>query len=367
MTSFVKPLLVGMTIFAACLAAEEIVGGPAVVNVGPRTATVIWLVSDAQATLGESPTDQKLVSKAVRAQKTVYSNLKPGTTYYYTVPAGKGQFKTAPAPPTATVPAPAPAPYTFVVYGDDRTRDDVHAQVIARMEKSDPDFAVHTGDLVTDGSDTKLWPNFFNIEKALLSKTAFYPSLGNHERNDRQYYEFLDVKSAYYSFDWGNAHFSILNTDIGNAAAGPEARERYWKEQVAWLEQDLARSQRSDFRFIAGHHPPFTSVKSRQGDNAHMWALVPMFERYKVTAVLNGHDHNYQHYEKKGIHYVVTGGAGAPLYDVDMPPAYITKKVEKTENFVRVKVDGKHAIAEAIGIDGRIIDSFELSATPAAK
>jgi hypothetical protein len=33
---------------------------------------------------------------------------------------------------------------------------------------------------------------------------------------------------------------------------------------------------------------------------------------------------------------------------------------EKTENFVRVRVDGKHAIAEAFAIDGRVIDTFEL-------
>jgi predicted phosphodiesterase len=360
--------------FALCavpaigLAAEEVVAGPIVVNVGPRTATVVWVVNEGQSTMGESPTDQKLTAQSLRVRKTTYSGLKGGTTYYYTVPgAGSGHFKTAPAPARGNEAAPAPAPYTFVVYGDTRTRHDVHAQVMAAVEKTDPDFVIHTGDLVNTGDDIGLWPIFFKIEKTVLSKTAFFPALGNHEKNANQYYEFLDVRAPYYSFTWGNAHFSILNTDVASAAVGTVAQERYWKEQVSWLDQDLEKNQKADFRFVVGHHPPFTSVSNRQGDNAHVSALIPMLEKYKVTAMFNGHDHNYQHFEKNGIRYVTTGGGGAPLYDVDMPPAYITKKVEKTENFVRVRVDGKRAVVEALGIDGRVIDTFELGPPAAGK
>ncbi len=115
---------------------------------------------------------------------------------------------------------------------------------------------------------------------------------------------------------------------------------------------------------MVGHHPPFTAVSNRQGDNPHISALVPMMEKYTVTAMLNGHDHNYQRYEKKGVQYVTTGGGGAPLYDVDLPPAYITKKVEKTENFVLIKVNGSHASVEAIAMDGRVIDKFDLGVVP---
>ena len=363
-----KPFLLALTLLTSSVissAAEEIAGGPAVVNVGPKTATIVWLVSDSQSTLGESKTGQKLIAKTVQVRKTVYTGLKPGTIYYYTVPAGTGHFKTAPAPPAANAPQ-EPAQYTFVVYGDVRTRDDVHAQVIARLEKTDPDFVIHTGDLVAEGADTALWPNFFKIEKAILSKAAFYPALGNHEKNDKQYYEFLDARGPYYSFNWGNAHFSVLNSDIANAALGTAAQDSYWRDQVAWLEQDLIKNQKADFRFVVGHHPPFTSVSNRQGDNPHISALVPMMEKYKVTAMLNGHDHNYQRFEKKGVQYVTTGGGGAPLYDVDLPPAYITKKVEKSENFVLVKVTGNHAVVEAIAIDGHVIDKFELGVAPPA-
>ena len=85
-----------------------------------------------------------------------------------------------------------------------------------------------------------------------------------------------------------------------------------------------------------------------------------MLEKYNVTAGFFGHYHNYQHYLNNGIHYIVSGGGGAPLYDVDKPPVGITQKVASIENFVSVSVDGKTAHVQVITIDGKILDDFEL-------
>ena len=57
---------------------------------------------------------------------------------------------------------------------------------------------------------------------------------------------------------------------------------------------------------------------------------------------------------------MVTGGGGAPLYDVDKPAEGITVKVAKTENFVTVKVDGKLAHIEAIALDGTKLDEIDI-------
>jgi len=215
---------------------------------------------------------------------------------------------------------------------------------------------------VSDGSDSALWPVFFNIEKNLLNRAAFFPALGNHERNSREFYDFFQVGAVpYYSFDWGNAHFIILNSDIGNAASSPSARERFWQEQTQWLEEDLKLSQKAAFRFVTAHHPPITAVARRQDGNPKMTALMPMFEQYHVTAGFFGHDHNYQHYLKNGIHYVISGGGGAPLYDVDKPADGITQKVVSTEHFVRIRVSGKMAHVDAIALDGSTLDTMELT------
>jgi hypothetical protein len=353
MKNALVPLLF-LTGLGPLLAADKVVGGPFVVNVTARTATVAWIVQTDDATMKTADGSEVHSAPVLRPESVQFTGLKAGMSYEYQVP-GKpeltGSFKT---------PLNGNGQFEFVVYGDTRTRNDVHRTVIAAvLEHSHPDFVVHTGDLVADGADPALWPIFFDIEHDLLRTAAFYPALGNHERHSRDYSEFLQA-APYYSFDWGTAHFSILDTDLGNAAPSELARQTYWKVQTDWLAADLEKNQKATFRFVAGHHPPMTAVSYRQGDNPHMIALTPLLERYHVTGAFFGHDHNYQHYLKNGIHYVITGGGGAPLYDVAKPPEGITLKVVSTENFLRVRVDGKTAHVEAITPTGTIIEQFAM-------
>lgn len=342
----------GISVFslAVCtFAAESWTGGPYVVNVGPTTATVCWIGNVTEVKLGTDP-EELTKSAKPDAQTGRFIDLSPNTAYYYDAVGlanGKGHFKTAPV---------GPASFTFLVYGDTRTRHDVHRKVMEAIEKvPDPDFVLQTGDLVENGTNEALWPIFFDIEKNLLRRTVYIPSLGNHERNCKLFYRFFDLKQPYHSFDWGAAHFIVMNSDLGNE----EDKEAFWAEQTAWIEKDLSAHQDADFRFISCHHPPFTAYSKRQGQNKEMRALVPMFEKYKVTALFAGHDHNYQHHLNNGVHYIITGGGGAPLYPVDAP-LRITLKAESTENYVQVKVDGKTVHVLATALDGHVIDKFDM-------
>jgi hypothetical protein len=352
----IKSLLLSVVFAGSSLAADKIVGGPFVVNVTPHAATVVWIVQTGEAKLGFEPGKADLLSApALRSEKSGFTGLKWGTTYYYDINGtaeGKGKFKTPPA---------GDEPFDFVVFGDTRTRHDMHRRVVAAILKSGvPDFVLHTGDLVTDGADTAQWPVFFGIEAELLRQTAFFPSLGNHERNNHQFYDFFQIGTPYYSFNWGKSHFIVLNSDIGNVAADSAAKQAFWTRQNQWLEEDLAKNQQAEFRFVIAHHPPITAVARRQGDNPEMTALIPLFEKYHLTAGFFGHDHNYQHYLKNGIHYVVTGGGGAPLYDVDKPAAGITQKVASTEHFVKIHISGGTVKVTAIALDGATLDTFEM-------
>ncbi len=339
--------------FSSSGAEEKLAGGPYVVNVTQHSATVTWIV-DAGTTVLSAAGQPVKSSPALRAERTNFTGLKPNTTYTYEVPGhaeASGSFKTPPAPG---------APFQFVVYGDTRTRDDVHRKVVAAILKyAAPDFIVQSGDMVADGSDSSLWPTFFSIESPLLRKASYFPALGNHERNDSYFYEFFSPR-AYYSFNWGNAHFAVMDSDLPNTAPDAAARDAFWTAETRWLEDDLAQSQKAEFRFVVAHHPPLTAVSRRQGDNPHMTALMPLFEKYKVTAGLFGHDHNYQHYLRNGIHYFISGGGGAPLYDVNTPPAGITKKVVSTENFMICKVDGKKLRVEVLDPEGETIDLTDI-------
>jgi len=337
------------------LAADAVIGGPFVVNASARAATVVWIVQTDQVAIKVRGAADQRVAPALHAESVTLTGLRPGMVYEYNVPgkeALKGSFKTPP---------PVGQGFEFVVYGDNRTRPDVHRKVIESILKnSQPEFIVQTGDMVENGTDPSLWPIFFDIERELLRKAAFFPAEGNHERNARDYFEFFQVPS-YYSFNWGNAHFCVLDSDIANVAPSEVGRQAFWKEQTAWLEEDLKKNQNAAFRFVVAHHPPITAVANRQGNNPHMTALMPLLEQMHVTAALFGHDHNYQHYLKNGIHYVITGGGGAPLYDVSKPPEGITQKVVSTENFLRVRSDGKVMHVDAIDPTGATLDSFDLT------
>jgi len=345
---------VAILIVALAPAQDALVGGPYAVNVGPRSATVVWVVNSGTVSL-RGPDAKEISAPALRSEKVHFTGLKPGTSYTYEglgLAGVKGSFTTAPSDPAA---------FEFVVYGDTRTRHEMHRKVVAAILKySSPQFVLHTGDLLADGADSGQWPVFFDIERELLRKAAFFPSLGNHERNNEQYYDFFNVSTPYYSFNWGGAHFIVIDSDIGNVSRSESARDAFWTEQRRWLEEDLQHSQSAQFRFVFAHHPPLTAVTRRQGDNPQMTALMPMFEKYKVTAGFFGHDHNYQHYVKDGVNYFITGGGGAPLYDVDKPPEGITKMVVSTEHFLDVKVDAGKVHVEAIKLDGQPLETTVL-------
>lgn len=350
--------LIGILLITAQLllaADKKIVGGPFAVSVTTRSATIAWIVQTDEVTLKPAG-GAALTSPALQVESTTLTSLQPNTRYEYTISSGtdqeKGSFKTPPA---------AAEPYRFLVYGDNRTRHDVHERVMAEVMKHEvPDFILQTGDMVENGNDTAQWPIFFRIEKELLRQTAFFPAMGNHERTSHYFEDIFHEGAPYYSFDWGNSHITVIDSELASAASNDAGRNAFWSEQSRWIEEDLQAHQKADYRFVMAHHPPFTAVASRQGNNAHMTALTAMFERYHVSAGFFGHDHNYQHYFKNGIHYVTAGGGGAPLYDVSKPPAEITQKAVSIENFVSVSVNGKVAHIQAIAIDGRTLDEFDI-------
>jgi predicted phosphodiesterase len=352
-----KRLLALLLAFAATLAAaDKIIGGPFTVNVTTRSATVVWIVQSDELILHPPGGVEGRYSPSFHVEKTTLASLQPGTKYDYELPGFpnvKGSFRTAAA-------ANAPS-YRFLVYGDTRTRHEVHRKVVEAILKDGvPEFAIQSGDLVENGEDNSLWPIYFDIEKNLLSQLAFFPVLGNHERNSRDFYEFFQAMTPYYSFTWGNAHFMVINSDIASSAVNKPARDEFWAEQTKWLEDELQASQNVEYRVVVAHHPPFSAVSNRQGSNPEMRALVPMFEKYHVSIAFFGHDHNYQRNLQNGINYVISGGGGAPLYDVDKPDPATSQKAISVENFVKVSVEGKVMKVQAKGLDGKILDEFEV-------
>jgi 3',5'-cyclic AMP phosphodiesterase CpdA len=263
-------------------------------------------------------------------------------------------------------------PLTFIVFGDTRSSSDAHRRLIERIRAEVPDFVLGTGDLVNEGQDQHDWQTFFDVEGPLLRDNVFFPALGNHDRQGRgrtaeayrQWFALPDNGSDVersYAFTWGIARFVILDSNANSFAL---------TDQTEWLERELVAA-RQDKRikhiFVVMHHPPFSiSLHGGQRDLRERWT--PLFERYQVTAVFSGHDHVYSRAEVDGVHYLVSGGGGAPLYPKSRRPSGIdlaaVKRFERVNHFLRVHVVGDLVEISAVRVDGTPIETISWGEAP---
>jgi 3',5'-cyclic AMP phosphodiesterase CpdA len=240
-----------------------------------------------------------------------------------------------------------------VAYGDTRTNAEAHAAVLAQIAKFQPDFILQTGDLVENGTNEAQWAVFFNTAAKVLAHTPYFPALGNHERNGAPYFKYFDAPRDY-SFDYGNAHFAVLDSNRPPAELA---------EQDEWLKKDLAAHQNATWRFVAFHHTPYTCVDipaRRIAAEVLRQRLEPIFLAGKVQLVINGHDHTYQHHFANGIHYVVTGGGGAPLYKIKLDTSF-TKTAKSAHHDCEITIDGKTLALRAVEPDGTEIEKFQIT------
>jgi hypothetical protein len=323
--------------------------GPYLMNPTQTGITVCW-VSDIPAVgtvtvagSGEPATD----AKETCYHRVNLTGLKPYKRYVFTVACAgvtkSGGFITA---------APVNQPFKFVAYGDNRTNADVHATVLERMSQFNPDFILQTGDQVADGTNEKQWDEFWHVAGKVLSETAYYPSLGNHERHGAPYFQFFALP-AEYSFDYGNAHFVALDTNR------PETE---YEAQQEWLRKDLLAHQDALWRIVFFHHTIYTCVDKpdrRLESSERARRLEPILSEGHVQLVINGHDHDYQRHVAKGITYIVTGGGGAPLYSVT-PDTPFVKKAKMAHHHCELSVSGGRLSIRAVEPDGGIIEEFTL-------
>jgi len=352
---------------AAAAAAQTI--GPYVQNVTQTSAVIHWATQAGAVNYGQAGAPVGRVA-AYDQHELKLEQLKPGEAYEYEVPGvGKGRFTTAPAPGQS---------FTFLVYGDTRTRHDVHQALVGKAMAEKPCFVVNTGDLVSNGISIVDWEKFFEINQGLMRNVPYFPCLGNHERDAAYYFNFFSLpgNERYYSFDWGNVHVAVLDTSgpalparaepytYGELQAWEAGLSKYQDQQLDWLSRDLLANRAAEFKIVAFHVPLWTAKTSRQEAAAAMRERFHgIFRRYGVDMVFNGHDHYYLHVVDEGVHHVITGGGGAPLYDLDAPPADADEvvKMAKIEHYVRVKAAPKQLSCETVDLSGKVIDSWVIS------
>lgn len=247
--------------------------------------------------------------------------------------------------------------FTFIAYGDNRTRGDRHEEVARSMWRSlhayRPRFVLHGGDMTTTGSPRDEWQEeFFLPTLPLWGHVGLYTVIGNHERNHETYYDVFSQpgNEAFFRQRIGSVELFVVNADYTMA---PE------DDQHQWLDAALSDSD-AHWRIVALHHPPFSCVPGRKPGNRHVRRhLVPLFVHHQVDLVIGSHDHLYGRTRViDGIQYVTTGGGGAPTYpfrvDEDNPICV------RTLHHLVIDVDDDRLLVRALDTDDAEFDRFEV-------
>ncbi len=356
----------------------EFLAGPYLMHVTQTSIRIMWetaVPSSSEVLYG--PSAAELTNKATgRDNVTIHevhlTGLKPQTIYFYQVRSKSADgavgrsdvycFRTAPHRNT---------PFAFCVVGDTRTYPDRYAQICELCWRERPDIVINVGDVVSNGNVKEQWLREWLLPgRKLMAYVPMYVAIGNHERNAHWFYDYVSYPEPenYYSFDYGNAHFTIVDT---NQPYKPGSK------QYQWLEHDLANSK-ATWKFVFHHHPQYSTDEDDYGNmysgpsdlgDVDTRVLVPLYEKYGVDMVFYGHIHDYERtwpliggkpVTKGGVIYVQTGGGGAELEDFGPHRSPFTAKMYSGWQYCYLTVHGRYLRMVVRDINGRMIDWLEL-------
>ncbi len=253
---------------------------------------------------------------------------------------------------------------TFFAYGDTRSIPGYHnivaVRIMSDIEKNNlaQTFIINSGDLVSDGNSESSWNDeFFNTSYPiiiyLLANLPYLSAIGNHEGQGvlfKKYfpYPMFMNNRFYYSFDYGPVHITVIDQETS-----------YYKgsTQYNWIVNDLSSSNK--IWKIAVFHKPGWSAGGHSNNSYVQDILQPLFEKYNVSMVINGHNHYYSRAVVNGINHITTGGGGAPLYPPNASYPNIVK-IDKSNHYCKLEINGDTLHFSAIRSNGHLIEDFEV-------
>ncbi|MFQ5515441.1 MAG: purple acid phosphatase family protein [Myxococcota bacterium] len=355
--------------------AQSITRGPYLQMPGPDRMLVVWhtdlALTDPRVELGTTPALGTTVSGTSAADamggfkhSVQLSGLTAQMKYFYAVGSSAGllttpgvDFAFTTAPPHGTV-----QPIRIWTYGDSGYWPGRTATEYRDTRQAYYDYAgggdVNAAADATDvmlflgdnayfvGNDATYQSVFFGPAElqAWLRRQPFFSAAGNHEgfaagfdsvAQTGDYFEMFEFPAAkelgtngvasgseaYYSFDYANVHFVILDSEenIENIDTSGAA-------MLTWLVNDL-QATTADWIIAAWHRPPYSKgllhdsdVELNEIDMREV--IVPVLEDHGVDVVLGGHSHTYERTPLIDGHYgdstalsvanILDGGDGDP-------------------------------------------------------
>lgn len=236
--------------------------------------------------------------------------------------------------PAFVIPPDGDGPYLrFLAVGDTGTGEWGQQRVADAMaehvREQGADLVVTLGDNFyepIDGIDDPDWKTCFEdvyADEAL--QIPFYPSLGNHDLDGTDgrhqiaysaHSERWSMPAPYYTFteeveEGCSVQFFALET----VSLHVDVESETSREQLAWLEEELARST-AHWKVVYGHHPIESTGKHGSSIPLRM-RLAPILLEHDVDLYLAGHDHHVAIMRPvEGLTMVISGAGGRHPRDV---------------------------------------------------
>ncbi len=244
--------------------------------------------------IAASSTDLSTNLGEARFHTAVFRGLQPKTMYAYRVGDGVNwsewsQFTTA---------STEAEPFSFIYFGDAQNNLKSHwARVVREAFKDAPRaaFLLHAGDLINHADNDEEWGEWFYSAGWILRTMPSIATPGNHEYMGagtirrlslhwRPTFDFpvhgpKGCEETVYYVDYQGARIVSLNTN------------RDLKPQAQWFSK-VMQGCKARWKIVTMHHPVY-STEPRRDNPAIRDLLQPLFEKYGVDLVLQGHDHAY--------------------------------------------------------------------------
>jgi hypothetical protein len=265
--------------------------------------------------------------------------------------------------------------FTFVVIGDwGRNGNEDQMKLVPSfaniVEKSDAEFIVSTGDnfypVGVQSVDDIQWMNSFEIPyKAHPLHIPWYTVVGNHDYrgNVQAQIDYMkrsrrwNFPSRYYTKKHlledatPKTEVQLFYIDTNPFIEDYQAHNEEYnvkgqdtKKQLQWLENELKKST-AKWKFVVGHHHIYSGGKRKGEQKELVQHIVPLLKKYNVTAYLNGHEHDLQHIQRDGMHFI-TSGAGSEIRPTGNVEG--TKFAKSMHGFVTVSLTNSEALLQFV-------------------
>jgi hypothetical protein len=207
--------------------------------------------------------------------------------------------------------ASAPNDFSFAILGD-RTGDaqpGVYEQVWRELGALHPNFAINVGDTIQGGDDATAAAEWRAL-RPLWDRYRYpiYFTPGNHDiwsAASRDIFEKQTGHPAFYSFNYQNAHFTVLDN-----SQAPDFTVSLSDDQMQFLARDLAQNRDRDPKFVFFHKPFWLIPVKFQSSQFPFHRLIAM---YGVRYVVSGHGHQFVRAVQDGITYLEAPSSGGKL------------------------------------------------------